>query len=73
MKLAQLFAEAASTDQTSPASDALGQRWLDALEKLLPATIAVDRAAAAATARTEAADRRASARRRHSEIGDLLG
>jgi hypothetical protein len=72
-ELAHLFASAESTDQASPRSDELALQWLAALEKLLPAAIAADRAAAAATARTEAVDRRAGARRRHPDIGDILG
>jgi hypothetical protein len=69
--LAHLFATATPADPAPPASDELAQRWLDALEKLLPATIAADRAAAAATARSTAVDQRA-ARRRRSDIDDLL-
>jgi len=69
--LAHLFATATPADQAPPASGELAQRWLDALEKLLPAVIAADRAAAAANARTAAVDERA-ARRRRSDIDDLL-
>ena len=69
--LAHRFATATHADQAPPASDELAQRWLDALEKLLPAAIAADRAAAAANARTAAVDQRA-ARRRRSDIDDLL-
>ena len=69
--LAHLFATATPADQAPPASGELAQRWLDALEKLLPAVIAADRAAAAANARTAAVDESA-ARRRRSDIDDLL-
>ncbi|WP_138179900.1 hypothetical protein [Nakamurella multipartita] len=69
--LAHLFATATPTDQAPAGSDELAQRWLDALEKLLPAVIAADRAAAAANARTAAVDQRV-ARRRRSDIDDLL-
>ena len=73
LELAHLFASADPTDQALHRSGELAQQWLDTLEKLLPATIAADRAAAAAAARTEAIDRRAGARRRHPDIGDILG
>jgi hypothetical protein len=69
--LAHLFATATPADQPPAGSGELAQRWLDALEKLLPAAIAADRAAAAANARTAAVDQRA-ARRRRSDIDDLL-
>jgi hypothetical protein len=57
---------AASLDQD------LSQEWLGALEQLVPAAIAADRAAAAAAARTAAVDQRAATRRRHPSIDDLL-
>ena len=69
--LAHLFATATPADQTQPPSGELVRPWLDALEKLLPAAIAADRAAAAANARSSAVDERA-ARRRRSDIDDLL-
>jgi hypothetical protein len=67
--LAHLFA-AGDPAQTVPMTDA--QQWLDALEKLLPAAIAADRATAAAAARTAAVDQRTAARRRHPDVDDLL-
>ncbi|WP_420120936.1 hypothetical protein [Nakamurella sp.] len=69
--LAHRFATATPADPAPPASDEFAQRWLDALEKLLPAAIAADRATAAANARTAAVDQRV-ARRRRSDIDDLL-
>jgi hypothetical protein len=70
--LAHVFAAAAPASQAPRVSEEHAQRWLDALEKLLPASIAADRAAAAASARTAAVDQRAAARRRHPDIDDLL-
>ena len=46
--------------------------WLEAIEDLLPARVAAERAAAAAAARSASADRRINARRRHPDIADLL-
>lgn len=71
-ELADLFAAAALADESPANSDDLTQRWLDALECLLPAPIAADRAAAAAAARTAAVDQRAAIRRRHPKVDDLL-
>ncbi len=70
--LPDLFAAAALAGQNTPTSDDLPQQRLDALETLLPASIAADRAAAAAAARTAAVDQRAAARRRNANIDDLL-
>lgn len=52
--------------------ETLSARWLDAVEKLLPARIAADRAAAAAAARSARVGQRAAARRRHPNVDDLL-
>jgi hypothetical protein len=70
--LADRFASASLAGQNPSTSEDLTQSWLDALETLLPASIAADRAAAAATARTAAADQRAAARRRHPDIDGLI-
>ncbi len=70
--LADLFASASLAGQNPSTAEDLTQSWLDALEMLLPASIAADRAAAAAAARTAAADQRAAARRRHPDIGGLI-
>jgi hypothetical protein len=70
--LADLFASASLTGQNPSTAEALTQSWLDALEMLLPASIAADRAAAAAAARTAAVDQRAAARRRHPDISGLV-
>ncbi len=70
--IAHLLSSAALADQSPSTPDDLCQRWLDALETLLPASIAADRAVAAATARNAAVDHRAAARRRHPDIGGLL-
>jgi len=70
--LADLFASASLAGRNSSTSADLTRSWLDALETLLPASIAADRAAAAATARTSAVDERAAARRRHPDIDGLL-
>jgi hypothetical protein len=59
-------------DTSGPNPQELALGWLRALEHLLPARIAADRAAAAAAARTAAVDQRAIARRRHPNIDDLL-
>jgi hypothetical protein len=58
------------TGSVTPAEVAAG--WLTALEELLPAQLAADRAAAAAAARAAAVDRRLSVGRRHPDIADLL-
>ena len=47
--------------------------WIAALEELLPARVATDRAAAAAKARASAVDRRMTAGQRQPERGDLPG
>lgn len=47
-------------------------RWLHAVEELLPARIAADRAAAAAAARSATVDQRAAARHRHPSADGLL-
>jgi len=72
--IARCLASTALNRDTSGANldQDLSQDWLRALEHLLPATIAADRAAAAATARSAAVDQRAAARRRHPNIDDLL-
>ena len=70
--IADLLATAAMIGQTSSLPAETTRRWLDNLERLLPAAVAADRAAAAATARTAAADQRATARRRHPDIDDLI-
>jgi hypothetical protein len=70
--LADLFATSVLAGQTPSTSDDLAQKWLDALERLLPASIAADRAAAAAAARTAAVDQRAAARHRHPDIDGLI-
>jgi hypothetical protein len=70
--LADLFASASLAGQSPSTSDELTRCWLDALETLLPASIAADRAAAAATARTAAVDQRAATRRRHPDIDGLI-
>ena len=70
--LADLFASASLAGQNPSTTEDLTQSWLDALETLLPASIAADRAAAAATARTAAVDQRAAARRRHPDIDGLI-
>ncbi len=49
------------------------QRWLDALELLLPAGVAAERAAAIAAARSAAVDRRVAAQHRHPDVERLLG
>ena len=59
-------ASSASLDQN------LSHDWLDALEQLLPAEIAAERATASAAAREAAVDQRAAARRRHPDIDNLL-
>ncbi len=47
-------------------------KWLNAVEVLVPAMVAADRAAAAAAARSAAVDRRVAGLRRHPEVGALL-
>ncbi len=47
-------------------------RWLQAVEDLLPAQIAADRAATAAAARSAQVDQRAAARRHHPNVDELL-
>jgi hypothetical protein len=71
-ELADLFARSVLAGETCSSTTEISQAWLDSLEQLLPARIAADRAVAAASARTTAVDQRASARRRHPDIGDLL-
>ncbi|WP_420119923.1 hypothetical protein [Nakamurella sp.] len=71
-ELADLFAREALAGETGPPTTEISQLWLDSLEQLLPAAIAAERAAAAASTRATAVDQRASARRRHPDIGDLL-
>ena len=69
-----LLSSSALNRQT-PGADVVqdqSQNWLRSLEHYLPARIAADRAAAAAAARTAAVDQRATARRRHPNIDDLL-
>ena len=70
--IADRFATAAMIGQTSSLPAETTQRWLDTLERLLPAAAAADRAAAAAAARTAAADQRATARRRHPNVDDMI-
>ena len=48
------------------------QVWRDALEALLPAGLAANRAAAVAAARTEAVNRRVAVQARHPGLEDLL-
>ena len=59
------------TGTESITSDAT-QRWLDALETLLPAGLAVDRAAAIAAARSAAVERRVAVQHRHPDVDRLL-
>jgi hypothetical protein len=69
-----LLSSSALNRQT-PGADVVqdqSRNWLRSLEHYLPARIAADRAAAAAAARTAAVDQRATARRRHPNIDDLL-
>jgi hypothetical protein len=70
--VADLFASTALAGGNPSTSDDLTQQWLDALETLLPASIAAERAAAAAEARTAAVDHRTAARRRHPDIDGLI-
>ena len=70
--IADLLASTALAGQQPSTPDDLTQRWLDALETLIPASIAADRAAAAAAARIAAVDQRTAARRRHPDIDGLL-
>jgi len=62
---------ALKNDSTTALTRTLSNNWLDALEHLLPASVAAQRATASAAAREAATDRRA-ARRRHPDIDDLL-
>jgi len=71
-ELADLFARTALAGETGSPTTDISEAWLSSLEQLLPAAIAADRAAAAASARATAVDQRVSARRRHPDIGDLL-
>ena len=59
------------TGTESITSDAT-QRWLDALETLLPAGVAIDRAAAIAAARSAAVERRVAVQHRHPDVDRLL-
>ena len=59
------------SDTTPSVTSTRSNDWLDALDRLLPADLAAQRARASATARETAIDRRA-ARRRHPDIDDLL-
>lgn len=59
------------SESTPAITSTLSDNWLDALEHLLPADLAAQRATASATAREAAIDRRA-VRRRHADIDDLL-
>ena len=73
LAIAQKVAGKAAWETTdlSGATDPIIE-WLKAIEELLPARVAADRAAAAASARSASVDRRISARRRHPDIADLL-
>jgi hypothetical protein len=48
------------------------QVWLTAVESLVPATLAADRAAAAAATRATSIERRATAKPRHPSVESLL-
>src|SRR6185436_19048893 len=54
--LADFFARKALPGETGSPTTEISEAWLDSLELLLPAAIAADRAAAAASARAAAVD-----------------
>jgi len=62
-----------ASDANDSDSTAARREWLTAIEKLLPATLAVERAAASMNPRrTNDTERRMAANRRHPHVGDLL-
>ena len=73
----RLVAETATIINASDATDidsaAARREWLTAIENLLPATLAVERAAASVKVRrTDSTERRMATHRRHPHVGDLL-
>jgi len=62
-----------ASDANDSDSTAARREWLTAIEKLLPATLAVERAAAGMKPRrTNDTERRIATHRRHPDVGDLL-
>jgi hypothetical protein len=61
-------------DRSPPPAATAGpeNEWQDALEELLPADLAAERAIAIATTRSTAVDRRITARSHHPDIEQLL-